>query len=160
MSKYEWLLFLHVSGAFLFLGAAVASLFFLIAAQLRRRPSEAAFLLRVQSFGVIGAAFAVGGLLLLVFGLWLVDDAGYGYGDGWVVWSLILFIASSVFGGVGGTRIKPARATAERLAASGDEPSRELKAAMWKPWLIIWNYGAALLAFGVLALMIWKPGAL
>ena len=49
-----------------------------------RRPSEILLL-----FGLIRRiavpAIGVGTLLLFVFGLWLVHEAGYGYGDGWIV---------------------------------------------------------------------------
>lgn len=157
MNKYDWLLFLHMTGAFLFLGAAVVAVVLTVAAQLRDRPSEIALLLRLISFTVAG--FAAGFLFLLVFGLWLVHDAGYGYGDGWIVAALILFVLSNVLGGIGGERSKPARKLAEELAASGDAPSAELTRLLRSPVPMVLNYGAGLLAFAVLALMIWKPGA-
>jgi uncharacterized membrane protein len=157
MGKYEWLLFLHVTGAFLFLGTAVVAVVLNVAALRRNRPSEIALLLRLIAQTTIG--FVVGLLLLLVFGLWLVHDAGYGYGDGWIVASLVLFVLSNVFGAVGGERAKPARELAERLAAEGDEPSAELKALVRDPIVLFLDYGAALLGFAVLVLMIWKPGA-
>ena len=158
MNKYQWLLALHVTGAFLFLGAAVVALV-LNTAVLRgdRRPSEVALLLRLTARANIG--FGVGLLLLLVFGLWLVDDAGYGYGDGWIVAALVLFVLSNVFGAVGGARAKPAHELADRLAAEGDTPSAELKARLRDPIALGLDYGAAVLGFAVLALMIWKPGA-
>ncbi len=157
MSKYEWLLFLHMTGAFLFLGAAVAALVFNVASLRREKPSEIALLLRLSSLTVPG--FAVGGLLLLVFGLWLVHDAGYGYGEGWIVAALVLFVLSNVLGAVGGKRAEPARELADRLAAEGDQPSAELKAHVRDPIVMFLDYGAALAGFVVLILMIWKPGA-
>jgi uncharacterized membrane protein len=157
VSKYDWLLFLHVTGAFLFLGATVVAVVLNVAAQLRERPSEIALLLRLISFAVAG--FAAGFLLLLVFGLWLVHDAGYGYGDGWIVAALVLFVLSNVLGGVGGQRSKPARELAERLATQDDAPSAELIRLLRDPLVMLLNYGAGLLSFAVLALMIWKPGA-
>jgi uncharacterized membrane protein len=157
VSKYEWLLFLHVTGAFLFLGAAVVAVVLNVAALRRNRPSEIALLLRLIAQTTVG--FVVGLLLLLVFGLWLVHEAGYGYGDGWIVAALVLFVLSNVFGAVGGERAKPARELAERLAAEGDKPSAELTARVRDPIVLFLDYGAALLAFAVLVLMIWKPGA-
>ncbi len=157
MNKYEWLLFLHMTGAFLFLGAAVVAVVLNVAALRRNRPSEIALLLRLIAQTTVG--FIVGLLLLLVFGLWLVHEAGYGYGDGWIVAALVLFVLSNVFGAVGGERAKPARELAERLAADGDEPSAELTARLRDPIAMALDYGAALLGFAVLALMIWKPGA-
>ncbi len=157
MNKYDWLLFLHMTGAFLFLGAAVVAVVLNVAALLRNRPSEIALLLRLIAQTTVG--FIVGLLLLLVFGLWLVHEAGYGYGDGWIVAALVLFVLSNVFGAVGGERAKPARELAERLAAEGDEPSAELKARLRDPIVLFLDYGTALLGFAVLVLMIWKPGA-
>jgi uncharacterized membrane protein len=157
VNKYEWLLFLHMTGAFLFLGAAVVALVLNTAALRRERPSEIALLLRLTS--LTNAGFGVGLLLLLVFGLWLVHDAGYGYGDGWIVAALILFVLTNVAGAVGGQRAKPAGELAERLAAEGDQPSAELKARLRDPIVLALDYGAAVLGFAVLVLMIWKPGA-
>jgi uncharacterized membrane protein len=159
MTKYDWLLFLHVTGVFLFLGANVVALVLNVAIQLRDRPSEIVLLFRVMSSAVVGIAAVLGLFLLLGIGLWLVDEAGYGYGDGWIVAALLLFVLSNALGGVGGQRVKRVRELAERLAAEGDAPSAELKSMVRDPLLMLLNYGAGLLAFAVLALMIWKPGA-
>jgi uncharacterized membrane protein len=157
MTKYDWLLFLHMTGAFLFLGAAVVAIVLNVAALRRNRPSEIALLLRLIAQTTVG--FIVGLLLLLIFGLWLVHEAGYRYGDGWIVAALVLFVLSNVLGAVGGARAKPARDLAERLAAEGDQPSAELTARLRDPIALALDYGAALLGFAVLVLMIWKPGA-
>ena len=157
MTKYDWLLFLHMTGAFLFLGAAVVAIVLNVAALRRNRPSEIALLLRLIAQTTVG--FIVGLLLLLIFGLWLVHEAGYRYGDGWIVAALVLFVLSNVLGAVGGERAKPARELAERLAAEGDQPSAELTARLRDPLALALDYGAALLGFAVLVLMIWKPGA-
>lgn len=157
MGKYEWLLFMHVTGAFLFLGGTVVAGVLSLAALRRERPSEIAVLLRLIGRAVI--AFGIGFFLVIIFGLWLVDVAGYGYGDGWVIGSLVLFALANALGGIGGNRDKATRALAEQLAASGDEPSAELRARLRNPVSLALNYGAGLSAFGVLILMIWKPGA-
>jgi uncharacterized membrane protein len=157
VSKYEWLLFLHVTGAFIFLGAAVVALALNISALRRDRPSEIALLLRLISYTVPG--FILGLVLILVFGLWLVHDVGYGYGDGWIVGALVLFVLSNVFGIVGGERAKPTRLLAERLAVERDEPSDELRARMRDPVAMTLEYGAGVFGFAILVLMIWKPGA-
>jgi uncharacterized membrane protein len=157
VGKYEWLLFLHMTGAFIFLGAAVAALSLNTAVLRRDKPSEIALLLRLVQFTVPG--FIVGTVLLLVFGLWLVHTAGYAFGDGWVIAALILFILSNVLGIVGGERQKPTRALADRLSAEGDQPSAELKARVRDPIALGLDYGAALIGLVVLILMIWKPGA-
>jgi uncharacterized membrane protein len=157
VSTYEWLLVFHVSGAFLLLGggafAAALSLF----AMGRDKPSEIALLFGLIRVAV--AAIAVGTLLAFVFGLWLVHEAGYGYGDGWVVAALVLFIAANALGGIGGRRDDKTAKLARELAAAGDAPSAELRARVRDPISIALSYGSGLLLVAVLALMIWKPGA-
>ena len=96
MSKYQWLLFLHVTGAFVFLGATVLAVVLNVSAARRERPSDVAVLLRFVRFAVIG--FGAGFAILIIFGLWLVHVAGYSYGAGWIVAALILFVASNALG--------------------------------------------------------------
>jgi uncharacterized membrane protein len=159
VSTYDWLLFFHVTGAFLFLGAAVVAWVLGIAAALRERPSEIALLLGLTRFAAIG--FGLGTTLLLVFGIWLVADlAVYDITDGWIVGALVLFVFSIVIGGIGGGRDKRTRMLAQRLASEGDQPSSELAAAVRDPRALAYNIASTLAAFGVLVLMIFKPGAL
>jgi uncharacterized membrane protein len=157
MGRYEWLLFLHVTGAFLFLGALVVAIVLGVAAQRRERPSEIALLFKLT--GRLGVAFGVGFLMLLVFGLWLVHVAGYSFRDGWVIAALVLFLLSMALGAIAGPRDKATRVLAEELAAAGDEPSPALKARLRDPVTLALGNGSALAALAVLVLMIWKPGA-
>ena len=74
MDLYQWLLALHVTGAFLLMGGGVIAAILNLAALGRERPSEIVLL-----FGLIRVAVAsilIGSLLALVFGLWLVHEAG------------------------------------------------------------------------------------
>ena len=158
MSKYDWLLFLHVTGAFLFLGAAVVAWVLGIGAATRERPSEVALLMGLTRVAAVG--FGLGTTLLLVFGIWLVIDLDeYSIGDGWIVAALILFAASMVIGGIGGGRDKRARMLAQRLAQEGDAPSAELTAAVRDVRALLYNAASTLAGFAVLFLMIFKPGA-
>jgi uncharacterized membrane protein len=157
VDRYEWLLFLHVTGAFLLLGGVVVVAAFTVAALRRERPSEIALLLGLTRWGL--PAIAVGMLLTLGFGLWLVHDAGYGYGDAWIVASLALWVVTGFLGDRGGRFDRETRALAERLAATGDAPSPELAARLRNPVALVLNWGSALAALAILALMIWKPGA-
>jgi uncharacterized membrane protein len=157
VSKYDWALFLHITGAFLFLGGAVIAGVFSLAALGRERPSEIAALLRRTRWGI--AAVSIGVLMTLGFGLWLVDIVGYGWGDAWIVVSLVLWVVSNAFGGIGGRRDKETRLLAERLAAEGDAPSPELRARLRDPVSIALSWGSGFVALAILALMVWKPGA-
>ena len=159
MSKYDWLLFLHVTGAFLLVGGTVSAAAFTIMSRLRERPSEVATLLGLVRFAL---PFIYGGVLLtLVFGLWLVHAAGQGYsfGDAWVVAALVLWVLASALGGAGGARETKKQELAARLAAEGDAPSDELRALLREPVSLALNFGSGLVVFAVLGLMIWKPGS-
>jgi uncharacterized membrane protein len=157
MGKYEWLIFLHVTGAFLFLGALVVAIVLGVTAQRRERPSEIALLFRLT--GRLAVPFSVGFFLLLGAGLWLVHVAGYSFRDAWVIVALVVFVLSNALGGIAGPWVKATRLLAEELAASGDQPSPALQARLRDPVTLALGYGSALASLVVLALMIWKPGA-
>jgi uncharacterized membrane protein len=157
LSTYQWLLFLHVTGAFLLLGGGVVAASLNLAALRRDRPSEIVVL-----FGLIRIAVAsiiIGTLFLFVFGLWLVHEAGYGYGDGWVVSAIVLLILANAMGGIGGRRDEATAKLAADLAAQGDQPSPELRRRVHDPVSLALSYGSGLVLVAILAIMIWKPGA-
>lgn len=157
MSKYDWLLFLHVTGAFLLIGGTLTAATFNLAAMRRERPSEIALLFGLTRVAV--AAIYAGVLLTIVFGLWLVHVRGYGYGDAWVVAALVLWVVANALGGIGAKRAEGTRHLAEQLSTAGDVASPELRARLRDPAtnLMLYASGAAILA--ILVLMIWKPGA-
>jgi len=157
VSRYQWLLFLHVTGAFMVLSGIAMAGIFNVTAMRRERPSEIALLYRLTQ---IAAGLITTGLLVtLAIGLWLVSDADYGYGETWVVLALILWLLASALGGIGGGREKATRQLAERLASEGDAPSDELRARLRDPVSLALSWGSGLVVIVILALMIWKPGA-
>lgn len=157
MSKYDWLLFLHVTGAFCVLGGAVMAGVFNIAALRRERPSEIALLFRLTRVAVVSIGLGMG--LTLVFGLWLVHHLGYGWGQTWIVLALVFWALSNALGGIGGGREKRLRQLAERLASEGDAPSPELSAQLRDLRWMALNWVSGLLIVTILALMVWKPGS-
>lgn len=157
MSRYEWLLFLHVTGAFLVIGGAVMAGVFNFSALRSERPSEVVLFFRFARLAV--AAIGVGMVLTLGFGLWLVHDAGYGWGETWIVLALVLWVLSNAMAGIGGNREKHVRELAERLTAEGDVPSPELSARLRDPVWLALSWGSGIVVIAILALMIWKPGA-
>lgn len=157
MSKYEWALFLHITGAFLLLGGATVAAVFSVAAMRRERPSEVAALMRLTQSAVV--SITVGTLMTLGFGIWLVHIVGYSYGSTWIVLAFVFWVLGSALGGRGGRRDKETRLLAERLAAEGDAPSPELRARLRDPVTLALSWGSGLLFVVILALMIWKPGA-
>lgn len=158
MSLYDWLLFFHVTGAFFLLGGiVVAGILNVVAIARDRRPSEVATLFGLIRFAV--PLIGIGLLLTLAIGLWLVHEADYGYGDGWVVASLVLWVIASALGNIDGKYQRKTGELAQRLAGEGDTPSGELRARLRNPGALAVSYGSGLLAFAVLGIMIWKPGA-
>jgi uncharacterized membrane protein len=157
VTRYDWLLFLHVSGAFLVVGGAVFAGVFNFTALRRELPSEIALLFRLVRIAV--TAISAGMVLTLGFGLWLVHDAGYGWGETWIILALVLWVASNAMGGAGGKGERRVRDLAERLAAAGDVPSSELTAQLRDPTRLALSWGSGVLVILILALMVWKPGA-
>ena len=157
MDRYQWLIFLHVAGAFMVLGGATMAGILNFSALRRERPSEIVTLFRLTRFAV--TSITVGMVVALGFGLWLVSDADFGWGETWIVLALILWFVANALGGIGGRRDKRTRELAERLAAEGDMPSPELRARLRDPISLALSYGSGLVVIVILALMIWKPGA-
>jgi uncharacterized membrane protein len=157
VSTYDWLLVFHVTGAFLLLGGGAFAAALNLMALGRERPSEVVLLFGLIRIAV--AAISLGTLLAFVFGLWLVHEAGYGYGDGWVIAAIVLLIAANALGGIGGRRDERTARYARELAEAGDRPSAELRSRVREPLSLALSYGSGLLLVAVLALMIWKPGA-
>ena len=157
MSTYQWLLIFHVTGAFLLLGGGAIAAALNLSALRRDRPSEIVLLFGLIRIAVV--AISIGTALAFVFGLWLVHEAGYGYGDGWVVAAILLLLVANALGGAGGKRDKRTATLASELAASGDAPSADLQARVRDPISLALSYGSGLVLVAVLALMVWKPGA-
>jgi hypothetical protein len=105
VSRYDWLLFLHLIGAFAAVGSAVVFSVLLLGAD-RVAGTQLTFLAR--------RLWDVGGLLTLVFGIWLALD-DYSIGDGWILIALVLWAIAAgagvrlgmVMEGGGGERVRP-----------------------------------------------------
>jgi uncharacterized membrane protein len=160
VSLYDWLLFIHITGAFFLIGGIViAGILNFAAIATDRRPSEVATL-----FGLVRVAvplIGIGMLLTLVFGLWLVHEApfSYSYGDTWVIVAIVLWLIAGWLGGIDGRYQRKTGELAGRLAAESDAPSPELNARLRNVRALAISYGSGLAAFAVLGIMIWKPGA-
>ena len=158
MSLYQWLLFFHVTGAFFLIGGIViAGTLNMAAIAKDRRPSQVATLYRLIRLGV--PLIGLGLVLTLAIGLWLVHEVGYGYGEAWIVIAIVLWALAGALGSIDGKYQRQTGELAERLAAEGDASSPELLARLRDPRALAISYGSGLMAFAVLGLMIWKPGA-
>jgi uncharacterized membrane protein len=151
----EWLLFLHLAGAFLFVAGAVAAALLRVAAMRRERPSEIAVLLRTARLAI--PVIAVGLLLVLVFGFWLAARLDLDLGATWLTTTFVLLAWILVVGGVAGRQDRQTRELAERLAAGGDAPSAELERRLRDPGNLALNGSLLVATIAIVALMVWKP---
>jgi uncharacterized membrane protein len=155
INDYTVALFGHILGVLIFVsGIVLAGVPFEIARR-RTSPVEIATILGLARAGVplVGA----GALMLLGFGLWLVDVSGFGYDRGWVRAALGLFFVTIALGAVGGHRPKRARLHATHLAADHHPEDAKLRALLDDPVSRAINYASAAIILAILVLMVFKP---
>lgn len=150
-------LFFHLLGAFAFVAGTIVAGIAFETARRRTTPAEIALLLGLSRIGVL--LVAVGTMLVLGFGLWLIHLGRWGYGAGWLTAALGLLAATIVLGAIGGQRPKRARKLAARLASDGMPVSDELRALLDDRTTLAVNYLSALMLLAIIALMVFKPGA-
>lgn len=150
------ILFLHLAGAFLFVGGSIAAAVLRWGAMQRERPSEIALLLRA-----VRPAVPIVGLGLVVAvaaGFWLADRIGFDLGAAWLAATFALLGWVAVVGAVAGRQDRHTRELAERLAAAGDTPSAELGRRLHDPLNVALNASMLVAIVAIVVLMVWKPG--
>lgn len=147
-------LFFHLLGALLFAAGIVLAGIAFESARRRQRPDEIALLLSLTRIGVL--LVILGGLMLLGFGLWLVDLEDVGYDASWVQTAIGLFAVVLVLGGLGGQRPKRARRLAAELAQEGLPLTGDLRRLLDDRLSRAANYSSAVLVLAILALMVFK----
>lgn len=157
MSTAQWLLMLHITAAFFFVGGSVAAGVLNVLAIRSELPSESAFLLRLIRWTLPVIGIGVAGTL--IFGIWLWHNLGFSFGAGWIWASLVLWAVSGALGGRGGRHQEKARELAERLASTGDATTDELRALLRDPKGNAMSWLAGVATIGILVLMFWKPGS-
>jgi hypothetical protein len=133
MSLYEWLLFLHLLTAFLLVAGVVAY------GVVVYGPGEAVVSRALAP--TASALWNVGGLGVIVFGVWLALEVdGYELWDVWIIVAIVLWFIGSGAGGRLGARVR------EGKPVQSIEGSRALVAVMavatllllldmiFKPW--------------------------
>ena len=153
--SYEWLLFGHLAGAFLYVSGGVGATIVSMAALRRARPSEVAVLLRTAR--IAAALIGIGLLLAIGFGFWLADRLGVDLSSTWLTATFALLGWILVVGAVAGRHDRHTRELAERLAADGDEPSAELDSRLRNPLNLALNASLLIATIAIVALMVWKP---
>ena len=93
--SYTALLFLHVLSAFVMVTAV--GMFVGIAVAIRRERHTPSALALAP---VAGWLWAVGGLAVIVFGIWLaLHVSQHSLGDGWILTAIVLWVIGSALGG-------------------------------------------------------------
>lgn len=153
MSTIQWALLFHVLGAFLLVaGTAVAGAAF-ESARRRERTEEVALLLGLARSGAV--LVALGTVLVLGCGLWLVHLEQLGLGTRWIAAALVLFVVMVVTGALGGQAPKRARKLATSLGAGAVTP--ELRGLLDDGAARALNYASAAAALAIIVDMVWKP---
>jgi len=160
MSLDNWILSLHLLGAFALAGGTV--MFTVVFLALRRAdlPNQA---LALGPFVRIGVPVVVGGAIaVLVFGVWLAISLDrYSIFDAWLIVALILWAIGFETGRRSGIDLDKGLTRSAELAAAGkgEEPSAELAAELQSARGLMFHSIATVAVFLVLVDMVWKPGA-
>jgi uncharacterized membrane protein len=151
---YEWLLFAHLLGAFLFVGGSVAAAVLRLAAIRAAGPGEAASLLRAvrPAVPLVGAGL----VLAVAAGFGLAGDLDVDLGATWLVATYVLLGWLTAVGAVAGRQDRKTRELAEQLAATGEEDP-ELRRRLLDPVNVALNASLLGATVAVVALMVWKP---
>jgi uncharacterized membrane protein len=159
VSRYDWLLFLHVLAAFSLVAAEVLFSVIILGSRNLDVPSDVARIFRFSRFGeVLVNAGAIG---VLVFGIWLAIDVDeYQIWDGWIIAALVLWALFAEVGRRMGKIYNAARDRARVLVAENrNEPSAELNAILRSQTGLVLQAASIVIVLLFLIDMIYKPGA-
>jgi uncharacterized membrane protein len=148
--------FFHLLGGFLLAAGMVVAGFAHAAARRRDSAQEVALLLGLARCGALLVGLGV--VLVLAFGLWLVEIEERRLDEPWLLAALVLLVAAFAPGAVGGRRPLQARMLAARLAEEEQPPTAKLRELLDDRASLAANYLASLAIVAIVALMVWKPG--
>jgi uncharacterized membrane protein len=158
VSLDDWILALHLLGAFSVVGAVAFYGVTILAGRSADRPSvvlATARMVKVPMVMVIAGMAST-----LVFGIWLaISLDAYQPWDGWIVAAILLWFVAGGTGVRGGDAYQRAEKRARELADAGsDEPDAELASLMRDPTALALNAISTVATLLILLDMIWKPG--
>jgi uncharacterized membrane protein len=159
VSRYDWLLFLHVFSAFALVAALTLYTVLIVSVWNKDVPGDVARLFSLQRVGDV--LVGVGSIGVLVFGIWLaIDVKGYELWDGWIIAALVLWFVMGALGSRTGKIYNAVRDRARALVREGDNaPSAELRTLVQNRQGL-WLHAASVLVVLLLLIdMIFKPGA-
>lgn len=158
MSRFDWLLFLHVLAAFSLVAAETLLTFVIVGSRNLELPSEIARMFRLSRAGDV--LFGVGAVGTILIGIWLaIDMDEYQLWDGWVIAALVLWALLMGVAGRDARFYYAVRDRARALVAQGrDVPAPELTAVLRSPTGLALHLGTLALLVLLLVDMIYKPG--
>jgi uncharacterized membrane protein len=153
MELREILKFVHVAAAIVWVGGAVTLEIF--GARIAKRGDTASVVGFAKDGEVIGRVYGAATALVLAMGIWLVIDSPViEFGDAWILIALILTAVMFVMGpAFFEPSAKAIGATAEEKG--GDHPDTQAKIRR----MMTVGRVDSLLAFFIVWLMVFKPGA-
>jgi uncharacterized membrane protein len=152
---YEFALFLHIVGVF---GIAGASVSFWIAMSWMRHASTVQAMRPLSVIAVwTDRAFPVSAVLVLLAGIYMVQDVDWGWGTGWINTSLLALIIMGAGGGILMTPRVGAIRKALDAAPDGPVPG-DITAKLNDP--VLWGtlHAFTLALFAIIWNMTTKPG--
>jgi hypothetical protein len=158
VSRYEWLLFLHIASGLAFFSAYTIVSAVLIGGQRTASAATVRALLRLTRPADVLAWIGATGTL--VFGVWLVVDLeAYQLRDGWVVGAFALWLVAEEVIRREDLFFKRASRIAPATRADAPERTDEVRAVLRSRHTLVMHVFGSLALLGMLFLMIFKPGA-
>jgi uncharacterized membrane protein len=150
-SLYDWLLFVHIVGAMVWVGGLVAlAAFGTLALRSGDRETVARF---VGSLRVVGPlVLAPSSALVIAVGIWMViDSSAWDFGQTWI-WLGLVLLAAAVL--VGAAFLSRAALAAERAVKAGEDADVASQLRRWS-----WGIRLILVLLVVATWdMVFKPG--
>lgn len=155
MSEYEATLLVHLLGVLSFFAGIVLAGVAFEAARRRDAPVEIAAILSLARYGAMFVGS--GAIVILAAGFRLKSIGHWSLDGGWLLWSLVLFVAATFLGTFGGRTPRLAREHAQRLAADGAPMDDELRRLLDEPASRAMNALSFVAVLAILVLMVAKP---
>lgn len=145
---YFILKYLHIVGATVLLGTGSGIAFFMLVAQLQGNVAVIAGVARIVVLAdFIFTATAV--VFQPVTGLLLVWNVGYAITDGWIMWSLVLYVVTGLFW----LPVVWMQMRLRDLAIAAAESGQPLPDAYYR--IFVWWCAFGVPAFAAVAIIIW-----
>ena len=154
---YFFLKFVHVIGAAVLLGTGAGIAFFMLMAHLTGKPAVIAAVARI----VVIADFlftATAVIVQPITGVMLVYYVGYAFTDGWILWSIVLYVITGAFWLPVVWMQMRMRDLSQNAVLRGTALPREYHTLFW--WWFAFGFPAFASVLAIFWLMIARPQSL